>query len=134
MRLHNQYVEYMYKDIIEKTDEEISVVYEKGLHYYLTDNSLPRVFDEEDTIGYKYVFFVPYLDTCANKIWDSFLVSNQDKDTLLFDFAFKYSIPQRGRRMGNCHLLWGLKYRILKDEYGITWYPPSLLHPDYRYD
>lgn len=36
--------------------------------------------------------------------------------------------------MGSCHELWGLKKKILKEKYGITWYTPSEVHPNIIFD
>ena len=36
--------------------------------------------------------------------------------------------------LGSCHTLWALLKTILKEKYGITWYSPSELNPDIRYD
>ena len=37
-------------------------------------------------------------------------------------------------QLGSCHTLWALQKRILKEEYGITWYTPVELHPEIKYD
>lgn len=37
-------------------------------------------------------------------------------------------------QLGSCHRLWALQKRILKEKYGITWYTPSELHPEIKYD
>lgn len=37
-------------------------------------------------------------------------------------------------QLGSCHTLWSLQKQILKEKYGITWYTPSELHPDIKYD
>ena len=38
------------------------------------------------------------------------------------------------RKFGFCHLFWGTKKRLLKEEYGIDWLTPAECHPDYRFD
>lgn len=40
----------------------------------------------------------------------------------------------RNRGMGYCHLYWGAKKRILKEDYGIEWKSPSELNPYVCYD
>lgn len=37
-------------------------------------------------------------------------------------------------QLGSCHTLWALQKRILKEKYGITWYTPSELNPDVKFD
>ena len=37
-------------------------------------------------------------------------------------------------QLGSCHTLWDIQKRILKEEYGITWYTPAELHPEIKYD
>ena len=37
-------------------------------------------------------------------------------------------------QLGSCHTLWALQKRILKEKYGITWYPPDELHPEIIFD
>ena len=37
-------------------------------------------------------------------------------------------------QLGCCHTLWALQKRILKEKYGITWYTPSELNPDVKFD
>lgn len=37
-------------------------------------------------------------------------------------------------QLGSCHTLWSLQKTILKEKYGITWYSPSDLNPDIKYD
>jgi hypothetical protein len=37
-------------------------------------------------------------------------------------------------QLGSCHRLWALQKHILKEKYGITWYTPSELHPEIKYD
>ena len=37
-------------------------------------------------------------------------------------------------QLGCCHNLWALQKRILKEKYGITWYTPSELNPDVKFD
>jgi hypothetical protein len=36
--------------------------------------------------------------------------------------------------IGNCHLLWRLQKRILKEQFGIDWKTPAEMNPDIRYD
>ena len=38
------------------------------------------------------------------------------------------------RMLGFIHVWWGTKRRILKDDYGIDWFPPSECNPYNRYD
>ena len=37
-------------------------------------------------------------------------------------------------QIGSCHKIWALQKQILKEKYGITWYTPSELHPEIKYD
>ena len=37
-------------------------------------------------------------------------------------------------QLGSCHRLWALQKQILREKYGITWYTPSELHPEIKYD
>ena len=37
-------------------------------------------------------------------------------------------------QLGSCHWLWGMKKRLFKEKYGITWYTPAELNPDVIYD
>lgn len=37
-------------------------------------------------------------------------------------------------RFGSCHSIWAIKKWILKEKYGITWYAPSEVNPDFIYD
>ncbi len=37
-------------------------------------------------------------------------------------------------KLGCCHRFWSLQKQILKEKYGITWYTPTELHPDIKYD
>lgn len=37
-------------------------------------------------------------------------------------------------QLGSCHSFWAMKKQILKEKYGITWYSPSELNPDIKYD
>ena len=37
-------------------------------------------------------------------------------------------------KLGCCHDIWGMKKRILKEKYGITWYTPSDIYPDIYFD
>ena len=37
-------------------------------------------------------------------------------------------------QLGCCHTIWALQKRILKEKYGITWYTPSELNPDVKFD
>lgn len=37
-------------------------------------------------------------------------------------------------KLGSCHYLWGMKKRILKEKYGITWYAISEIYPDTCFD
>lgn len=37
-------------------------------------------------------------------------------------------------QLGSCHSVWAMRKQILKDKYGITWYSPSELNPDIKYD
>jgi len=37
-------------------------------------------------------------------------------------------------QLGCCHTIWALQKRILKEKYGITWYTPSGLNPDVKFD
>ena len=37
-------------------------------------------------------------------------------------------------QLGSCHRIWALQKRILKEKYGITWYSPSELNPDIKFD
>lgn len=37
-------------------------------------------------------------------------------------------------QLGSCHWLWAIKKRLLKENYGITWYAPSEVYPDDCYD
>lgn len=37
-------------------------------------------------------------------------------------------------RMGTCQDLWSIQKSILKEKYGITWYTPSELNPNSKYD
>jgi hypothetical protein len=36
--------------------------------------------------------------------------------------------------MGRCHDVWARMEQILKNEHGITWYPPSRMNTDLIYD
>jgi len=36
--------------------------------------------------------------------------------------------------MGRCHDVWGRMREILKNEHGITWYPPSRMNTDIFFD
>lgn len=38
------------------------------------------------------------------------------------------------RKLGFCHRYWAEKKRILREEYGITWYAPTECNPGVRYD
>lgn len=38
------------------------------------------------------------------------------------------------RRFGDCHSIWGIKKRILKEEYGIDWLTPDEQFPDVDFD
>jgi hypothetical protein len=37
-------------------------------------------------------------------------------------------------QIGSCHRIWAIQKQILKEKYGITWYTPSELHPEIKYD
>ena len=37
-------------------------------------------------------------------------------------------------QLGSCHSFWAVRKHILKEKYGITWYSPSELNPDIKYD
>ena len=37
-------------------------------------------------------------------------------------------------QIGSCHKIWALQKQILREKYGITWYTPSELHPEIKYD
>jgi len=37
-------------------------------------------------------------------------------------------------QLGCCHTIWSLQKRILKEKYDITWYTPSELNPDVKFD
>ena len=37
-------------------------------------------------------------------------------------------------QIGSCHKIWALQKQILKEKYGITWYTPSELYPEIKYD
>jgi len=37
-------------------------------------------------------------------------------------------------RMGTCHRIWARQQKILKEEHGIVWYPPSRMNPHMFYD
>jgi hypothetical protein len=37
-------------------------------------------------------------------------------------------------QLGSCHSFWAMRKHILKEKYGITWYSPSELNPDIKYD
>ena len=49
-----------------------------------------------------------------------------------------YENPERAAelfiQLGSCHTLWTLQKRILKEKYNITWYSPSELNPDIKFD
>ncbi len=36
--------------------------------------------------------------------------------------------------MGACHVMWGIKKRILKEKYGMTWYSPAEVFPFMCFD
>ena len=46
--------------------------------------------------------------------------------------------PERAARLfiqlGSCHWIWGMKKRIFKEKYGITWYAPPEVNTDCIYD
>ena len=37
-------------------------------------------------------------------------------------------------QIGSCHRIWAIQKQILKEKYSITWYTPSELHPEIKYD
>ena len=37
-------------------------------------------------------------------------------------------------RFGFCHLYWGTKKKILKEQFGIEWQSPAELNPDINFD
>lgn len=50
---------------------------------------------------------------------------NEKVDTLLFD---------EPRGLGFCHMFWGTKRKLLKEEYGIEWLTPAECNPDVMCD
>ena len=48
--------------------------------------------------------------------------------------AFQEVAGGRYEHMGTCHRIWHRQQEILKEEYGIIWYPPSRMNPRMIYD
>ena len=37
-------------------------------------------------------------------------------------------------QLGSCHRIWAIQKQILKEKYDITWYSPTELHPEIKFD
>lgn len=67
-------------------------------------------------------------------------VSEQERPSFLINEAQKLmpNNPERAAnlfiQLGSCHRIWAIQKQILKEKYGITWYTPSELHPEIKYD
>ena len=67
-------------------------------------------------------------------------VSEQERPSFLINEAQKLmpDNPERAAnlfiQLGSCHRIWAIQKQILKEKYGITWYNPSELHPEIKYD
>lgn len=47
---------------------------------------------------------------------------------------FRQSPCARDAEMGDCHLFWAAKKRILKSQFGLEWQTPAELNPDVCFD
>lgn len=45
-----------------------------------------------------------------------------------------FGFPPEARSLGWCHMYWGIKKEILKNDYNIEWKSPAELNPNIMYD
>ena len=97
--------------------------------------SLERLAETEGLFGYDRYFpndDLPWEQTPIERKMNkpSFLIATA-KSFLPHDPAHAAEVLSQ---IGSCHRLWALQKQILKEKYGITWYTPSELHPEIKYD
>ena len=97
--------------------------------------SLERLAETEGLFGYDSYFpndDLPWEQTPIERKMNkpSFLIATA-KSFLPHDPAHAAEVLSQ---IGSCHRLWALQKQILKEKYGITWYTPSELHPEIKYD
>ena len=97
--------------------------------------SLERLAETEGLFGYDSYFpndDLPWEQTPIER--------KMNKPSFLIATAKSYlpDNPERAAdvlsQIGSCHKIWALQKQILKEKYGITWYTPSELHPEIKYD
>lgn len=86
-----------------------------------TSDAEPVVYDD------RIARYVKYLSKRSNRI--------KEAKRLLEEYPYEaIHAAQLFFQLGSCHWLWAIKKRLLKENYGITWYAPSEVYPDDCYD
>lgn len=86
-----------------------------------TSDAEPVVYDD------RIARYVKYLSKRSNRIKEAKRLLEEYPDEAIHAAQLFF-------QLGSCHWLWAIKKRLLKENYGITWYAPSEVYPDDCYD
>ena len=132
LRAYNKTLEQSseYKRILPEVMKEVYTLFVKERIV-----SLERLAETEGLFGYDSYFpndDLPWEQTPIERKMNkpSFLIATA-KSFLPHDPAHAAEVLSQ---IGSCHKIWALQKQILKEKYGITWYTPSELHPEIKYD
>lgn len=132
LRAYNKTLEQSseYKRILPEVMKEVYTLFVKERIV-----SLERLAETEGLFGYDSYFpndDLPWEQTPIERKMNkpSFQIDTA-KSYLPHDPAHAAEVLSQ---IGSCHKIWALQKQILKEKYGITWYTPSELHPEIKYD
>ena len=89
-----------------------------------TFDAEPVVYGEDDE---RIARYVKYLSKRSNRIKEAKRLLEEYPDEAIHAAQLFF-------QLGSCHWLWAIKKRLLKENYGITWYAPSEVNTDCIYD
>jgi hypothetical protein len=128
LRAYNKSLEQSpnYQRIIKDVDKEIYTIIAfegiKDLEQYLANGG------EDETTwleGWDNDDLQTVTERKSDKIKKAKFLLEEDKPEEATDLFMQ---------LGSCHRFWALKKQILKEKYDITWYSPSELNPEIKYD
>ena len=128
LRAYNKSLEQSpnYQRIIKDVDKEIYTIIAfegiKDLEQYLANGG------EDETTwleGWDNDDLQTVTERKSDKIKKAKFLLEEDKPEEAADLFMQ---------LGSCHRFWALKKQILKEKYDITWYSPSELNPEIKYD
>ena len=132
LRAYNKTLEQSseYKRILPEVMKEVYTLFVKERIV-----SLERLAETEGLFGYDSYFpndDLPWEQTPIERKMNkpSFQIDTA-KSYLPHDPAHAAEVLSQ---IGSCHKIWALQKQILKEKYGITWYTPSELYPEIKYD